>query len=147
MGKRSVGVSTFWFQAVCRNHIVWDAVEVVELTRKHTGKVGEALSEIREVVESLVRKRDERRDGFAVTIKRAMETELGEDAEKVLEVLSKEGISKALGRRALELGGTRGRFTVFSVVDALTRMAGELTNAGDRLQADQEAARLFHLVS
>jgi hypothetical protein len=27
VGRRSVGVQTFWFQAVCQNHIVWDAVE------------------------------------------------------------------------------------------------------------------------
>lgn len=36
VGRRSVGVETFWFQAVCQNHIVWDAVEVSTLTRKHT---------------------------------------------------------------------------------------------------------------
>ena len=52
VGKRSVGISTFWFQAVCANHIVWDAVEVVEFTRKHTGKVGEALGDIRRIVEA-----------------------------------------------------------------------------------------------
>src|SRR5262249_51050856 len=27
VGKRSLGIETFWFQAVCQNHIVWDAVE------------------------------------------------------------------------------------------------------------------------
>ena len=42
VGKRSVGISTFWFQAACQNHIVWDACEVVELTRKHTARVGDA---------------------------------------------------------------------------------------------------------
>jgi len=26
VGKRSVGVQTFWFERVCANHIVWDAV-------------------------------------------------------------------------------------------------------------------------
>ncbi len=30
VGCRSVGIQTFWFQAICRNHIVWDAVEVIE---------------------------------------------------------------------------------------------------------------------
>ena len=25
---------TFWFQAICPNHIVWDAVDVVEFIRK-----------------------------------------------------------------------------------------------------------------
>jgi len=33
VGRRSVGIQTFWFQAVCANHIVWDAVEVVEFSR------------------------------------------------------------------------------------------------------------------
>jgi len=29
VGKRSLGIETFWFQSICQNHIVWDAVEVV----------------------------------------------------------------------------------------------------------------------
>ncbi len=36
VGRRSLGIQTFWFQAVCQNHIVWDAVEVAEFKRKHT---------------------------------------------------------------------------------------------------------------
>ena len=50
VGKRSLGIETFWFQAVCQNHIVWDAVEVVEFTRKHTANVGDSLAEIRGLV-------------------------------------------------------------------------------------------------
>ena len=42
VGRRSIGIETFWFQAVCQNHIVWDAVEVVEFSRKHTANVHEA---------------------------------------------------------------------------------------------------------
>ena len=51
VGSRSVGVETFWFLAICQHHIVWDAVEVVEFTRKHTRNVREALSEIRRIIE------------------------------------------------------------------------------------------------
>ena len=47
VGKRSIGIETFWFQAVCQNHIVWDATEVVEFTRKHTSSVHSALSEMK----------------------------------------------------------------------------------------------------
>jgi hypothetical protein len=57
VGKRSVGNSTFWFQAVCQNHIVWDAVEVVELTRKHTAGVGNILTDIRRTIDALVARR------------------------------------------------------------------------------------------
>lgn len=146
VGKRSVGVSTFWFQAVCRNHIVWDATEVVEVTRKHTGKVGEALADIRRVIEQLVAKRDARKDGFVKVIAAAMETKLGGDADEALKVLSREGVGKALAKRAVEAAQAAGRLTIFSVVDALTRLAGECRYAGDRLAADQQAARLLALV-
>jgi len=43
VGKRSLGIQTFWFQKVCCNHIVWDAMDVTEFTRKHTGNVRESL--------------------------------------------------------------------------------------------------------
>lgn len=147
MGKRSVGIQTFWFQAVCQNHIVWDATEVVEFTRKHTGKVGEALGDIRRIVEELVSKRDARRDGFVDVVRKAMKEKLGDDAEKTLEFLTKQGIGKGLAKRALELAEEAGRFTLFSVVDALTRLAQETEFAGERAAADQKAAKLFALVA
>jgi hypothetical protein len=65
VGKRSLGVETFWFQEVCRNHLVWDPVEIVEFSRKHTGNIAESLTEIRRIIERLAKKRDERKDGFA----------------------------------------------------------------------------------
>jgi len=147
VGCRSVGISTFWFQAVCMNHIVWDATEVVEFTRKHTGQVGEALGDIRRIVERLVEVRDQRRDGFAAVIKRAMEQKLGADAEEALKALTKAGIGRNLAKRALELAEDKGIFTVFSVVDALTRMAKECEFAGERTDADQKAAKLLELVA
>ena len=124
VGRRSVGISTFWFQAVCQNHIIWDAIEVTEFARKHTGKVGEALGDIRRIVEALVEKRDARRDGFAAVIRKAMETKLGEDAEEAMKVLAKAGITRNLATRALDIAKTQGRFTIFSVVDALTKTRG-----------------------
>jgi len=145
VGSRSVGIETFWFQAVCQNHIVWDAVEVVEFTRKHTRNVHEALSEIRRIIEALVEKRDERRDGFARVIEKAMEARLGQDAEEAAKVLRERGIPRSLAKRALEIAERRGAFTVFSVVDALTALCREMENAGDRTAADEKASRLLEL--
>jgi hypothetical protein len=147
VGKRSLGIETFWFQAVCQNHIVWDAVEVVEFSRKHTAKVHESLSEIRRIIEALVQKRDERRDGFAKVVRKAMETRLGDDAEEVAEVLVKAGIGHAVGKKALEVAQQQGRFTIFALVDALTRLSGEMKNAGERTEADQKAGRLLQLAA
>lgn len=147
VGKRSLGIETFWFQAVCQNHIVWDAVEVVEFARKHTANVHESLSEIRRIIERLVQKRDDRRDGFAKVVRKAMETRLGDDAEEVAEVLAKVGVSQVLRKQALDLAREQGRFTIFSLVDALTRLSGAFKNAGDRTEADQKAGRLLQLAA
>ena len=68
VGRRSVGILTFWFQSVCANHIVWDATEVVEYARRHTGKADNAFTEIRRIIESLVAKRDSRKDAFAAVV-------------------------------------------------------------------------------
>jgi hypothetical protein len=145
VGCRTVGIETFWYQSVCANHIVWDAVEVVEFSRKHTANVHEALNEIRRAIENLVHKRDERRDGFVKAVERAMETTLGSDAEDVLKVLGQNGISRSLAKEAVEIAEGQGRFTIFAMVDALTRIAGRQVNAGDRLLVDQKAAGLLSL--
>lgn len=146
VGKRTVGISTFWFQAVCANHIVWDAIEVVDFSRKHTAKVHDALTEIRRTLEQLVVRRDERRDGFVNLIRKAMQERLGTTGDDVQKLLTKSGFNRTLAKRALEIAAANGGFTLFSVVDALTRLAGEHRNAGERLDADQKAAALLKLV-
>lgn len=147
VGRRSLGIQTFWFQSVCQNHIVWDATEVVEWTRKHTARVHEGLSEIRRIIEGLVAKRDERKDSFHRVIKKAMETTLGDDAEKTLAALAKHGITRQAAKKALEIAQEKGRFTIWSLVDALTRLAGQMDHAGDRTEADQKASGLLQLVT
>ncbi len=145
VGRRSVGISTFWFQQVCANHIVWDATEVVEFTRKHTSRVHDSLGDIRRIIETLVQKRDQRRDGFVRVIEKAMETRLGDDAEEVQKVLARSGITQQLAKRAIEYAGQRGALTIFAMVDALTRFTQELRYAGDRTEASQRAAGLLAL--
>lgn len=147
VGRRTVGVQTFWFQAVCQNHIVWDAVEVVEFSRKHTANVHESMDAIRRIIENLNNKRDERRDGFAKVIQNAMRARLGNDAEEALKALHKHGFPRALAQQALDAAVQQGRFTIFAVVDALTRLAGQLPNAGDRMEADAKAATLLALAA
>ena len=147
VGKRSVGIQTFWFQAVCQNHIVWDAVEVVEFTRKHTAKVYDSMDEIRRIIEQLVEKRDTRRDGFMNVIRKAMHERLGADADEVLKALVKHGVPRGIGHEATEIAKQHGRFTIFALVDALTRISGKLQNAGDRTEIDVKAASLLALAA
>jgi hypothetical protein len=147
VGRRSVGVQTFWFQRVCQNHIVWDATEVVEFSRKHTANVRDGLNEIRRLVESLVARRDERRDSFATVIKKAMTEKLGADADEVARTLSAEKIPRHLIKEALEVARRRGGFTIFSLVDALTHLSQKVRYAGDRAELDARIGLLLALAA
>ena len=147
VGRRSVGIETFWFQAICQNHIVWDAVEVVKFSRKHTANVRDALTQTRQLIEQLVAKRDQRRDSFAQVVRKAMQTKLGTDNEEAMKVLTQHGITRSLANEALKIAEQQGRLTIFAVVNALTRIARQLQNAGDRTAADMKSASLLALAA
>ena len=145
VGRRSVGIQTFWFQAICSNHIVWDAIEVVEFSRKHTANVHDALGEIRRGIDDRVAKRDSRSDQFYTAMQKAMRERLGDDAEAVLKKLTEHGISRALAKQATEIAAAQGRFTIFSLVDALTKLTGKVQWIGERTDADQKVSSLLTL--
>ncbi len=146
VGRRSLGVQAFWFQRICANHIVWDATEVVEFSRKHTANVRDGLDEIRRIIEALVESRDARRDGFSRVMTKAMQESLGNDADEVLKVLTKHEIPRHLAKGALEIVPKTGNgFTIFAMVDALTRMTQSSRYAGERLDADARVSSLLTL--
>ncbi len=145
VGRRSLGMQTFWFQRICQNHIVWDAVQVVEFTRKHTANVQDGLLEIRRHIEALVARRDARRDQFATVLKKAMHTRLGSDAEDVTKELTRRNIPQHYIREALAIARTQGGFTIFALVDALTRLTQRVSFAADRADMDGRVAQLLAL--
>lgn len=145
VGRRSLGLQTFWFQKICQNHIVWDAVQVVEFSRKHTANVRDGLLEIRRHIEALVAQRDIRRDKFAEVLKKAMHTRLGSDSEAVMKELAKHNIPQHYIKDAMEIARTQGGFTIFSLVDALTRLTQRVKFVADRAEADYRIAQLLSL--
>ena len=56
-----------------------------------------------------------------------------------------ESIVWSLAKEALESTRRSGRFTVFSLVDALTRISGRMKFAGERADADAKASSLLAL--
>ena len=141
----SQGISQPWVGPNCAPITIWDAVELVDFTRKHTANVYDAVADIRGIIARLVETRDERRDGFVQVVKKAMETRLGSSSDEVLKVLAKQGITRTLAKEALEVAGRHGAFTIFAVVDALTRISGKLANAGERNAVDPKASALLSL--
>ena len=116
VGRRSLGVQTFRHQHVCRNHIVWDAVEVAEFSRKHTADVRNGLDEIRLRIDALVKRRDERRDAFAATMKTAMTTDFQPNAtrEKAVKALQKGASPPRSPSRSCPRAGGPGRCSTWS---------------------------------
>ena len=145
VGRRSLGIQTFWFQKVCANHIVWDAVEVVEFTRKHTARVHDGLGEIRSIIDQLTRKRDNRRDGFVNTMRNAMTTRLGDCSEDVIRQLTERRIPRHLVDQAMEMAQVHGGFTIYALVDALTRLSQNIRYAGDRSELESRICSLLGL--
>jgi hypothetical protein len=147
VGRRSFGVQTFWFQSCCGNHIVWDAVEVVDFQKRHTGNVIDSLNDVRSIIANLVRKRDERKDGFAKVIAQAMGETVG-DREEAEKLLIKHGIGRTLVKKAVTNIGDAGKpFTIFTLVDALTQLTQEVRYAGDRTEADEKVSKLLALAA
>ena len=147
VGRRSLGVQTFWFQQACSNHIVWDAVEVVDFKRKHTGNMEDTLRDVVRIVEDLVARRDARTDGFATLIRRAMQQRVADNSADATSFLNGKGISRTLIRKAVDQLGEEGRsFTLWSLVDVLTRLTQTTKWAGDRVDADLKVSRLLSLV-
>ncbi len=147
VGRRTVGLQTFWFQRVCRNHLVWDAVKVIETSRRHTAHVRDFLSVVRSSVTELVAERDKRRDGFADWISRAMQQRLGDNADAVMKQLRRHGVSKELGQKAIELAERGSGLTVFALVDALTQLSQRAAYIGDRTAIDTKVSALLALAS
>lgn len=146
VGRRTVGLETFWFQRVCSNHIVWDAREVVTYTRKHTSNVFQALDDMRLMIRQLVQIRDARKDAFVKSVRTAMTTRIGTDAEEASKALAGTGIRMGFVKQAIESIVAEGSsFTVFSAVDALTRITGNMAYAGDRVEQDQKIGKLLSM--
>ena len=112
---------------------------------KHTANVRDGLLEIRRHIEALIAKRDARRDQFADVLKKAMQTRLGSDSDEVAKELLKHGIPQHYIKDAMEIARAQGGFTIFALVDALTRLTQRITFAADRAEADHKVAQLLSL--
>jgi hypothetical protein len=121
-------------------------MEVTTFSRKHTANVHDALPEITGLLKQLVASRDKRRDAFVRQMTAAQTSVLGQDQEETMKALSGRGIPQHVVKEAMKMVSTSGsRFTVFALVDALTRISGRIRQAGDRAELDARIGRLLTL--
>ena len=76
-----------------------------------------------------------------------MSQTLGADADSVAKELLKNGIPRNLAHNAVEIARQQGRFTIFSLVDTLTRLTQKAKFVGDRTEADAKVAAMLALAA
>ena len=76
-----------------------------------------------------------------------MQEKLGDGAEEAMKKVVAAGIPNRLAQEAVESAQRLGRLTIFSVVDALTRISQRVFYAGDRTELDAKAAALLTLAA
>lgn len=142
-GSRALGCSTFWYQHICSNHIVWGCAEVNEFTRKHTASVRDGLGDVKRMIESLVELKTRRQDRFVDMMTKANSKVLGTDLDEVATLLRKQGIPMKMIKDAANVIAKD--HTAFAWVDALTRASGRIQFAGNRASLDQKIGRILSL--
>jgi hypothetical protein len=144
VGRRTVGIQTFWFQRVCANHIVWDANERVFYCQKHTANVHRALNDIRSILKRLVQSSDARKDAFYKAMTAATNKTLGSDAEDVAHALARFDLGSNMIQESIKDMATSSKgFTLFNAVDVLTRISGRIAKPGDRNDLDCKIGKLL----
>ena len=147
VGRRTVGISTFWFQAICSNHIVWDATEVTEITRKHTGRVRDALSANPPSHRAVDAKSRRSQGPFCQNNRQGHGETCGQDPQEAQKLLVDAKCTRSLATRAVQIAQKAGPLTIWSMVNALTQLSRESKFAGSRTEIDQRASALLDLVT
>lgn len=148
VGRRAIGLATFWYQRACGNHLIWDANTRVSYSRKHNAQVETALENIRQLMRRVVDSSSARKDAFAKALACAQRTKLGSCSEEVIKVLRSCGIGVSYVRPAVAaMADKSDGYTVYNVVDSLTRLTGRLVNAGDRFAQDSKIGQLLALAN
>lgn len=150
VGAGSAKLVTFYYDAVCGNHIVWGASEVAEFRVRH---IGEALPRVVGHMEDLKIEFDDQT--VANSIKKAQKKKLGKDVYEVSEAVWKyrpANLSRNDAAAAFSLAEKHDAdrvdpTSVWGMVCGVTRLSQESDKADERARYDSSAAALSKMVS
>ena len=80
-------------------------------------------------------------------MRNALRTRLVDNIDDVNKVLRNGKIPHSLAKDALEIAQQQGAFTIFAVVDALTRLSQQIRYAGDRTVLDSKIGALLAMAA
>ena len=148
VGAATFGLTTFLYDRVCDNRIIWGATEIKELKIRHTGGAPERF--MYEGARYLSRYAEESIYETVEVIKRAQAYELPRGKkDSVEDWLTKRGFTAAVAKSSVaaadqEEGGAR---SLMDIVNGITAYARGFKHTDARVDLETKAGKLLELVS
>ena len=146
VGASKIRLTRFWYRAMCGNHIIWNASEVVELSAVHVGRVRDRLSLWNAAIR---RYADQSCADDESMIARSKSRLIAATKDQVLDALFGRrslGLSKAVLGKAYDGvvadvdGDPR---SPWGIVQGLTRVSQQTPYADERMAIDRAAGSIL----
>lgn len=149
VGDASLRLTTFCYEHVCGNHIVWGAKDVYEVTLRHVGrelrvKVNEAFAEVQ-------RQADASTEADRSRVRAAKSFVLGDSKTEVIDLVFQKGFfSRRDATAAYELAEQFEDIhgnpnTAWGFASGLTRLSQQTGFASKRTDMDRQAGKVLQL--
>jgi hypothetical protein len=150
VGAASLGITTFLYDAICGNHIVWGAKNVAEMRIRHVGKAADEKA-FRELEIELKRYADASGKETEQRILRARTTMLGNTLDDMIEaVTGRFDVTRKAALQAHDAAAAAGRYgsplSVWGVVNGLTEVSQQAEHADERVKLDRAAGKIMEVV-
>lgn len=147
VGAATFGVSTFLFDYVCANRMVWGAEGYKEITIRHTASAPVRFLE--EITPALQRYADSETHSITKAIANARDTRLDQTGTSVSEFLAKRfNKRQVVGIMAAhEADEGRPIETLYDAVNGVTSYARDIPYQDARVELEREAGRIFDMVA
>lgn len=147
VGNTSLGVSTFLFDYVCSNRIVWGAQGVQEIRIPHTAKAPARFLE--DVAPAMIAYAQSSAQGITDAIAAAQARKISSDKDEVLEFLTKRTRFSRTQAEAINLAhiAEEGRpiETLWDATVGITALAKTKTHQDARIDMEREGGRVMAL--
>lgn len=152
VGKTSFGITTFLYNYVCNNHIIWGASDVREIRIRHSMNAPyrvakEIMPQLQGYIESSAHGEEEAIQK-ALDYKITTASTVEEQEADVAEFLSRRGFTRAAAREAFDFAvkeegdGTR----LWNVIQGVTAAAREKAHVDARIDMERSAGKLMDFV-
>jgi hypothetical protein len=145
VGDCTFGISTFLFDFVCGNRIVWNAQNVKEIRIRHTaGAPDRFLEQLQPALNSYANGSD---SNILEAIESARAKRIGKDSEEVAEFLANRFTKSQTTAmmKAHEIEEGRPVETLWDAATAATAFARSIPNQNNRVEVEREAGKILEL--